>query len=207
MEVHDATPRSGVLLFGVMQLRPLVGIVDLGIAAVIAVLLVLPNRPMVATPVVKGDAQFAVAVAEARTVVNPRDGTAVAELTRRLAEAGQKDWAIDTAVRGSDRAKDSPTVWRALLAASSAFVDRLDVVPALDFANRALAACKRSRDMSDANACPSWEEIRVSLYQQSLDAGVRSGIDPRRDPRGFRQAQDRGMLQIHLKPPAPSAKP
>lgn len=191
-----------------MQLRPLVGIVDLGIAVVIAVLLVLPGRPMYATPVVKAEAaQFGLAVAEARTVVNPRDGAAVAELTRQLDEAGQKDWAIDAAVRGSERAKDSPTAWRALLAASSAFVDRLDVVPALDFANRALAACKQSRDMGDATACPSWEEIRVSLYQQSLDAGVRSGIDPRRDPRGFRRAQDRGMLQIHLNSHPPATQP
>lgn len=163
---------------------------------------------MYATPVVKAEAaQFGLAVAEARTVVNPRDGAAVAELTRQLDEAGQKDWAIDAAVRGSERAKDSPTAWRALLAASSAFVDRLDVVPALDFANRALAACKQSRDMGDATACPSWEEIRVSLYQQSLDAGVRSGIDPRRDPRGFRRAQDRGMLQIHLNSHPPATQP
>lgn len=186
-----------------MKRRPHIGIVDLGIAAVIAVLLALPPRPMYASAVVTGDSgeQFALALAEARTVVAPEDAAATAELSRRLAEAGQKDWAIDEAVRGSERAKGSPTVWRALLAASSAFVDRLDVVPALDYANRALAACRQSRQTGAANSCPSWEEIRVALYQQSLDAGVRSGIDPRRDPKGFRRAQDRGMLQIHLKAP------
>lgn len=183
-----------------MQLRSLVGIFDLGIAVVIAVLFALPARPMYASAVFKGDAAsaFALALAEAKTVATSGDGAAVAEFVRKLDEAGQKDWAIDEAVRGSDRAKDSPSMWRALLAVSSAFVDRLDVVPALDYANRALAACRRSRETGDVNACPNWEEIRVALYQQSLDAGVRSGIDPRRDPRGFRRAQDSGMLQIRI---------
>jgi len=182
-----------------MQIGRYFGFVDLGVAVVIAVLVGLPSRPMYASHVVKGDTavQFSIALAEARTIADPNDGRAVANLTRKLDEAGQKDWAIDEAVRGSERAKTSPTLWQALLAASSAFVDRLDVIPGLDYANRALSACRASRSAT-REGCPSWEEVRLSLYQQSLDAGVRSGIDPRRDPRGFRKAQDRGMLQIHL---------
>lgn len=183
-----------------MQLGRMVGIVDLGVAAVIAVLIALPSRQMYATPVFKADpgAQFAVAIAEARTIARPADGQAVADLTRALDEAGQKDWAIDEAVRGSERAKASPSLWRALFAASGAFVERLDVIRGLDYANRALAACRASRRSEDG--CPSWEEVRLSLFQQSLDAGVRAGIDPRRNPRGFREALDKGMLQIHLTP-------
>lgn len=183
-----------------MQLRRLVGFVDVGIAAVVAVLIVLPSRPMYSRPVFKGDADvhFAVALAEARTIAKPNDGDAVAELTRKLDEVDQKDWAIEEAVRGSERAKASPSLWRALLAASGAFVDRLDVVPGLDYANRALAACRTLREKGDAAGCASWEEVRLALYQQSLAAGVQSGVDPRRDPRGFRNAEDRGMLQIHL---------
>ena len=183
-----------------MQLPRFVGLVDLGIATVILVLVVLPAREMYASPVIKGEAadQFALALAEARTIARPGDGQAVEDFTRKLDEAGQKDWAIDSAVASSDHAKDSPTRWRALLAASTAFVDRLDVIPGLDFANRALNACEAARDKGDATACPSWEEVRMRLYQQSLDAGVKSGIDPRRDPRGFRKAGESGVLQIHL---------
>ena len=92
----------------------------------------------------------------------------------------------------------TPTRWRALLAASVAYVDCLDVVPGLDYANRALAACEAARERGDANACPSWEEIRVRLYQQDLDAGVKSGIDPRHDPVGFRQAGESALRPIHL---------
>jgi hypothetical protein len=185
-----------------MQLPRFVGLVDLGIATVIAVLVLLPAREMYGSAVIKGDdaTQFGVALAEARTIARPGDGQAVEDYTRKLDEANQKDWAIDAAVLASSRAKDSPTRWRALLAASTAFVDRLDVVPGLDYANRAVNACESARAQGDVGvtACPSWEQIRMGLYQQSLDAGVRSGIDPRRDPAGFRKASQTPLLQIHL---------
>jgi len=181
-----------------MRLSRYVGFIDLGVATVVLVALVLPAREMYASPVGAGtDAeQFALALAEARTLARPGDGAAVDELTRRLDTAGEKDWAIEVAVRGSERARTSPTRWRALLAASVALVDRLDVVPALDYANRALSACAEQPD-----ACPSWEQIRMQLYQEHLDAGVKSGIDPRRGPaaaQAFRRAGESALRQIHL---------
>lgn len=183
-----------------MQLPRFFGLVDLGILTVIGVAVLLPAREMYASAVVKGDEaqQFGIALAEARTIVRPGDGQAVEDFTRKLDEANQKDWAIDAAVAASARAKDSPTRWRALIAASTAFVDRLDVVPGLDYANRALNACSAAREKGDAAACPTWEEIRMQLYQQNLDAGVRSGIDPHKDPRGFRKAGESSLRQIHL---------
>lgn len=183
-----------------MKLPRFVGLVDLAIATVVAVAIVLPAREMYASSVFKADdaQQFQAALAEARTIATPRDGMAVEDLGRRLGEAGQRDWAVEATVRASDRAKDSPTRWRALLAASVAYIDRLDVVPALDYANRAVTACHSAQEAGDAAACPSWEEIRMVLYQKHLDAGVKSGIDPRRDPNGFRKAGESALLQIHL---------
>jgi hypothetical protein len=178
-----------------MQLRRFVGLVDLAILTVVIATVVIPARTMYAAHAMKGDEtqQFGLALAEARTMARPDDGAAVSDLARRLGEASFKDWAIEAAIHGADRAKSSPSAWRALLAASVAYVDKLDVIPALDYANRALAACKAS-----ATACPSWEEIRMSLYQQHLDAGVKSGIDPRRDPKGFRAAGEAGLRSIRL---------
>ena len=183
-----------------MQMPRYVGFVDLGILTVLAVALVLPPREMFASPAIKGDQpqQFAVALAEARVIANPNDGQAVEEFARRLGEAGMKDWAIEVAVRASDQEKDSPTRWRALLAASAAYAGRVDAIPALDYANRAIAACEVAREKGDATACPSWEEVRMRLYQQHLDAGVKSGIDPRHDPIGFRKAGESALRQIHL---------
>lgn len=182
-----------------MQLRRLVGFVDLGVATVVLVAVLLPAREMFATPAIKGDEtqQFGLALAEARTIVQPGDGMATETFERALSEAGMKDWAIEMSVHASAESR-SPTRWRALLAASVAYVDRLDVVPGLDYANRALAACESSREHGDANACPSWEEVRVQLYQQHLDAGVKSGIDPRHDPVGFRKAGESALRQIRL---------
>jgi hypothetical protein len=178
-----------------MQLRRFVGIVDIGILAVILVAILLPAREVKVSAAVKGGEadRFALALAEARTLARPDDGAAIAALAQRLGAAGFKDWAIEAAVRGGERMKQSPTRWRALLAASVAFADRVDVVPALDYANRALAACD-----DQFAACPSWEQVRMRIYQQHLDAGVKSGIDPRRDPDGFRRAGESGLRQVHV---------
>ncbi|HEY0195301.1 MAG TPA: hypothetical protein VGC42_29500, partial [Kofleriaceae bacterium] len=149
-------------------MRPLrfFNIIDLAVAVVVLAAIVLPAREMYASPAQKGTAaeRFATGLAEARTMARPADGAAVDELSRRLGAAGFKDWAIEAAVRGSERSKGSPDRWRALLATSVAYVDRLDVVPALDYANQALAACEASQ----AVACPSWEQVRMKLYQQHL---------------------------------------
>jgi hypothetical protein len=70
---------------------------------------------MFAASAFKGDepARFAIALAEARSISQPDNGKLVDDLSRRLGEAGFKDWAIEAAIDGSERAKTSPTRWRA----------------------------------------------------------------------------------------------
>lgn len=183
-----------------MSLTRFVGILDLAVIAVVAVAVFLPSREMYASNAIKGDpqTQFAIALAEARTMARPGDGLAAEELSRQLGQAGLKDWAIEAAVKASERAKDSPTRWRALIAASVGYVEKLEVVQALDYANRALAACESAREKGDAAACPSWEEVRMRLYQQHLDAGVKSGVDPRVDAAAFRRAGESALRHIYI---------
>ena len=181
-----------------MKLSRFLGVVDLAILVLVAVAIFLPAREMYASSSYKGD-DFAIALAEARTLATPDDGKAVDELSRRLGEAGWKDWAVEAAVDGAARAEKSPSRWRALLSASVAYVDRVDVVPALDYANRALVACEQARETGGQTACPSWEEVRMRLYHQHLDAGVRSGINPRQDPKGFRAAGQAGLRPGRVK--------
>jgi hypothetical protein len=49
----------------------------------------------------------------------------------------------------------------------------------------------------------------MRLYQQHLDAGVKSGIDPHVDPAGFRRAGEAALRQIRIGPsqPAPPSAP
>lgn len=175
-------------------------LLDIGVITVVAVAIFLPSREMYASNAIKGDEaeQFAVALAEARTIARPGDGLAVEELTKKLSRADLKDWAIEASVKASERAKDSPTRWRALIAASVAYIEKLEVVQALDYANRALAACESAREKGDAAACPTWEEVRMRLYQQHLNAGVQSNIDPRHDPAGFRAAGESALRHIYI---------
>lgn len=177
-----------------------IGLLDLAILTILLVMVVLPAREMHASAALKGDdaAQFAIALAEARTMAHEKDGTYAADLARRLGDANQKDWAIEVSVSGAKRAKATPSEWRALLAASVAYVDKLDVVAALDHAHRALTTCQAMQ-----GGCPSWEEVRMKLYHQHLDAGVKSGIDPRHDPKGFRAAGEGAVRTIRLNTPSP----
>jgi hypothetical protein len=181
-----------------MHLPRFVGLVDLAVATVVLVAIVLPPREMFAAPAQKGSEadQFALALSEARTIAHPDDGQQVDDLARRLGTANFKDWAIETSVHGAERAKNSPTAWRALLATSVAYIDRLDVKPGLEYADKALAACDTSQP-----SCPTWEQIRLQIYQHHLDAGVKSGFDPRRGPAAaaaFRKAGEASSLQVHL---------
>jgi hypothetical protein len=203
-----------------MRLSRLVNFIDLPVAVIVLVALLLPAREMYAGSALKGPQsakaieaeQLALGLAEARTMAHPGDGAAIDDLSRKLGAAGFKDWAIEVAMRGSEHARQSPDRWRALLATSVAYVDRLDVVPALDYANQALAACDRVSAGQPA-ACPSWEQVRMALYQQHLDAGVKSGVDPHRGLaaiKAFRRAGESGLRQIHLggrdvEPPAASS--
>jgi hypothetical protein len=183
-----------------MKLPRFVGVVDLAVLFVVTAWLLLPPRPMQARDAMKGtDAdRFALAHAEAKLLADPTNGAKIADLSERLGNAGFRDWAIEAAVEGSERAKSSPNRWRALMAASVAYVDRLDVHPALDYIDQAIAECVGHRD-----ACPKWEEIRMGLYRQHLDAGIKSGIDPRKDPVGFRKAGESGMRPVRITPTRP----
>jgi hypothetical protein len=183
-----------------MALSRYVGVLDLAVLTVVAVAVFLPAREMYASNVIEGDeaSRFALALAEARTIARPDDGRAAEDFARRLGKANLKDWAIEAAVTASERAKESPTRWRALVAASVAYVDKLEVVAALDYADRALAACEAAHERGDAAACPSSEEVRMRLYHQHLEAGVKSGIDPKVDAAGFRRAANAALRQIYI---------
>jgi hypothetical protein len=184
-----------------MQVTRLVGLVDIAMIVVLAVFVVLPPRPQYMEAAIPGSepSHFALALAEARTIARPTDGTAVDELVTKLSEAGQKDWAIDFAVLASERMKDAPDRWKALMAASTVFVARFDVVPGLDFVNRALVACE-SAQAKDPAACPGPDQVRMQLYAANLGASVKSGFNPRTERDKVQRAGESALLQIHLDP-------
>jgi hypothetical protein len=185
-----------------MKLPRFVGLVDLAVlvSLAIAVPILSSPRPLQASDAIKGtDAErFALAHAEAQAIANPTSGAKLAELVDLVGQAGYKDWAIETAVAGVERASQAPDRWRVLTAASVAYVDRLDVRPALQYIDMAISACESSRE-----ACPSWEQVRMDFYRQHLAGGIESGIDPRKDPVGFRKAGENALRSVRLTPARP----
>jgi hypothetical protein len=177
-----------------VQIHRLLSLTDLVVVIVVAVILFLPAREVTASHPAKADpdTRLALAFAEARARAHPDDGKAVADVARRLGETGQLDWAVQAAYVGAERAAKSPTRWRALLAASIAHADRLEVKEALELANNTLGECAEVGE----GACPSFEEVRVEIYQRHLDAGVKSGIDPKKDPKGFREKGEAALRHV-----------
>lgn len=195
-----------------MKFRP--SLADVVVTIVVLVALFLPPRALSAAAVgrLDDDGRRAVGFAEARVAQHPEDGRGVYELMRLWSDAKQADWAIQAAAVAAERAKASPTYWRALLALSVAHIDRYEAKASLEYANQALAAC----EAASATTCPSWEQLHVELHQRYLDAGVRSGIDPRKDPKGFVQAGEAVLRQVRTMgtgvapqpaPPAPAPAP
>ena len=175
-----------------MRLGKIVSIVDIVVVVVGAVAIFLPARPLegVAAAKASDDDRFALAAAEARARLAPDDGGAAAELSRRLVATGQLDLAVE-APRAAGAKTASPSRWRALLATSWAYAERLEVQDASEYAQRALASCQ-------AVQCPGWEEVRIDLYVRHLEAGLKSGIDAKADPDGFRRAGESALRTVHL---------
>ena len=182
-----------------MRLTRHVNLLDLVILIVVAVAIFLPPRTMYALDAAKGsDAdRVGLATAEARTRAHPDDGAAAADYSRRLTSAGHLDWAVESAAELSRSSQGKPSRWRALLATSVAYAERLEAKEALEWATLALDECHAV----GTTHCPSWEEVKVDIYRNHLDAGVRSGIDPKKDPEGFRAAGESGIRTIRLRDP------
>jgi len=161
-----------------------IGAFDIAVAVVVLVAIFLPARATHVSPVYPEDATSSlqdVSRYQALLIQEPADGNAAYELSELLLRLGQTDWALQVAAAAVAE-ESSPTRWRAMLALASAHVDRFEIVRARDHARAAVAACQT------ATTCPSHERARLLLFTAELEAGARSGVDPKLDPRGFRRA-------------------
>jgi hypothetical protein len=75
-----------------------------------------------------------------------------------------------------------------MLALSDIYGKQSDVQASYDAAKGALDACAQP-----GSTCPEWQQLKLELYLQYLEGGMKQGIDPRKDPSGFRQAAEGGM--------------
>ena len=185
-----------------------IGLIDIGAAGLALVVLLLPAPGVPMNPVFDGPAAALaprIALAQADCWRNPDDGRAVERLVDLLLDAGETDWAMRIA--GVAAVRSFPERWRALLALSSVHAFRLEVRPAWDYAQRALAACQEP-----GAACPDYEQARLETYVAALGSGVDSGIDPRVDIKAFGDAVRRAAPIIRLGsqgkgPPPPPPPP
>jgi hypothetical protein len=161
-----------------------VGILDLCATIVVLAVILLPERSVTVGHAYEPDPERlrAIALEQARLAIDPGNDEAADQLAQLLTDVGQTDWAVQVA---SAAAKSSERVsWRALLAVSTAHAERIEVTEAHRFAMLALDACLAA----GPELCPADERERLSLYFSQLDAGVKSGFNPRIDPVGYHRA-------------------
>jgi hypothetical protein len=165
-------------------MRHRVGIVDLCVAIVVLAVILLPERSVTVGHAYEPDPGRLreIALEQARLAAAPGNSEAADRLARLLTDVGQTDWAIQVA--GSAAKHSDRVSWRALLAVSTAHAERIEVVDAHRFSRLALDACLAA----GPEQCPVDERVRISLYFDQLDAGVKSGIDPRVDPASYQRA-------------------
>jgi len=178
-----------------MRIHRLLSLTDLVVVVVAAVAMFLPKRPIYAADPyrVTPEQRAALAASEARALARPDDGAAAADLSRRLSRAGMLDWAVEAGVEGAARATP-PTRWQAQLAAAEAYGDRIEVQNAFDAAEQALGDCRAAIE-----ACPDWEALKIELYMRYLEAGLQSGIDPRKQPREFRDKANQALPTLDIR--------
>lgn len=179
-----------------MQLRRYVGLIDLGVLTILIAAVVFPPREMYADAAMKGsdDARFALGLAEARSIARPEDPIRIEKLAHELGEVNFKDWAVEVGIDGSARTGGNPEHWRSLQAVSVAYIERLEAKPALVWAIKAYKACEKVGEP----ACPSWEKTRMEIYRDHVQAGVDAGIDPKRNPKGFREAGEGAIRSTRI---------
>lgn len=189
-----------------MRIHRFLSLTDLVVTGVVLVAIFMPKRPLYAVDTYKLEEveRAELAAAEARTLLHPEDGLAAADLADQLSRAEVLDWAVEAADEGAIRAHKE-SAWWAMRAAAYAYADRIDVQPAFDRADASLQACRTLRatlpDPSqclDSDPCPCWAETTGSFYRDYLEAGLKSGIDPRKEPLKFRAAADSGVRAIGL---------
>lgn len=175
-----------------------VGLLDIGAAGVVLVAILLPAPTKPIHPIYEGSAAAfgpEIAVAQADVARKPGDRQALKRLVDLLVLSGQSDWALRVAGDAAVRAETCEKWWPTFLV-SVAHADRLEVKPAWEWAEKALAAC-------EAQGCTScgvdWR-VRLQVFADKLKAGVESGIDPRENPDAFKQAVDRAVPMIRVGP-------
>jgi hypothetical protein len=184
-----ARPPQATYTVGVLR----IGIFDLIAVVLVAIAVLMPAPGFI---VEDGYAEARpsdlriVAQAQARLAESPADGAEVGRLADTLVRLNQHQ----DALRQAGESFEAGGGWRAAIAVSVVHADRVEVGPALDWANKALAACDGDRSM-----CPEHDRVRISLYQSGMQAGLESGVDPRLQPEAFRKEVRKSLQPVRIR--------
>jgi hypothetical protein len=176
---------------------------DLIAVVAVAVVLLLPKPSLHATPAIAGEPIELDRVAEledARFVApdGPHAVDTAVALADEYLRLGQPEWALATLAPFARPPGGDP---RAHLVRATAYAERLEAQAAVDEVERGLQAC----DALGPPRCRETDRIRLNLIRAPMAALVAGGIDPRKDPKGARDAVRRVLRASRAPAAAPPA--
>lgn len=188
-----------------MKLPRWMSLFDIGAIVIVVLLPIMPGRAYLAesaalaafrgktTP---AEVRWRLVMAQARNIQAPGTANAVT-FVGALTSASFGDWAVDEAHRAASASRAGgadDAGWRQAFLVSEAYADRLEPVLALKWAKLAERRCRENAGSGEP--CPADWNPRLAEYIKAFEAGVASGIDPRRNPNGFRAAAESALRMI-----------
>jgi hypothetical protein len=167
------------------------GVIDLVAIVLVIVVVALPKRDSAVHDTFDAKVANQISASQTRLATNPGDGDAASKLALGVLREGARRVAETAA--GVDQTK---TRWQSLWALSSVHVARFDVPEALRDAKLALAACE-----DKTQECPEHQHIRLQIWVGQLSKGLASGIDPRLQPKRFKEAMRRAFPRARIPGP------
>jgi hypothetical protein len=193
-------------LTGVVYQDIMPRIFDLIAVAAVAVIVLMPSGSIEAKPALEGDKieLDRIAALEDARAAAPDDVERALALGDAYLHMMHADWALATTAQlaGSDD-------YRVALQRATAYAERVQPAAAVAAAERGLALCDGAPRAGQPR-CDGAARVRLELVAGPMRALVEQHIDPRKDPRGAREAVAkvlRATKANELKPPAPPVPP
>ncbi len=154
---------------------------DVVAVAAVAVVVLMPSGSLVAKAAMVGDRVELdrVAVLEDARFAEPDSVERALALGDAYLRSDHPDWALATTAQFVDAGD-----YRVHLLRATAWADRLQAPEAVAETTRGYAAC----DQEGPTKCDATARVRIGLVAGPMQALVDGNIDPRKDPKGARDA-------------------
>ena len=170
--------------------------IDITVAIFVVIMMLLPAQIFHIKPLNEGleAASERISMAQSRITLNPEHETAIEHIEQfadLLGELGYPAWSIRVVAEAIQLSKVFND-WHLYRALATAYAYQRDADLIMYWMTQAFTDCVTS------DSCKMHEQVRMSIYLQQIAAAIDSGLDPKRDPKGFRAIMDKTAIRYGI---------